>query len=149
VGKYPGWDKPHPGEWWEKFRCGGKVYEGYRSDCPDFQPRSFDERWKTPFSDVGKQIVENIHDNVERIRTAPSCLSLCRGVALLPGLLSTACLAGRNVATRVPNVYALAFAVLCEVFKTRLAASAGYLTGALGLEWCKESFCKPPSGTGK
>jgi hypothetical protein len=40
------------------------------------------------------------------------------------------------------------YAVLCVVMKSLPAEAGGFLGAALGREWCKETYCKPPSGHG-
>jgi hypothetical protein len=149
VGKYPGWDRPHDSlERWQIFRCQGTVYEGYKSDCPDYKAVPLGERWERPFDDLTQQIAENVRHNIELQRTAPHCVTLCQGAILVPALLVQWCPSTPTPAA-LSNPYAAAFAAVCAVLKSPPAQNAILLGTGLGLAWCKETFCKPPSGNGK
>jgi hypothetical protein len=148
VGRYPGWDKPHgPNERWEVFRCRGVVYEGYKSDCPDFQGVPTGELWVPPFDQVVQHMADNARDNLELLRTDPSCLTICRAAVYLPGFLAVLC-HGVPAVGAVPNLYAEAFVVLCAVVNTKLARVGAFVSAAVGPDWCEKSFCMPASGPG-
>jgi hypothetical protein len=144
VGKYPGWDKPHPGEWPETFRCGGQVWQGYKSDCPDFQPKPIGERWTKPIDELAREVESNAQRNLDLMRTDPHCLEICTAAVILPGLVSALC----PTAASIPTVPTRIFALVCAILRYRIVAGGAYLGGALGAGWCKDSFCKTPSGNG-
>lgn len=141
VGKYPGWDKPHPGEWWQKFRCGGQVWEGYKSDCPDYQPRPIDERWKTPFSEVARQMAENAGQTLELLRTDPNCTFMCKLIAAMPALLHTVC-----IEAPIHPAMKLICAVFASLKVTIGAGIAGLKFDDACEKWCQQPPRVSPGG---
>lgn len=152
AGRYPGWNRPHPGEKWERFRCGGKVYEGYRSDCPDFQRKPIGERWTKRFEDLARDLANNAGHTLDLIRADPDCVTLCKAAVVLPSIISGTCLASERFLGAVPHPYARVLLVFCEifrVFKDPIVVGAGLGAAQFGPDWCKESFCHPPSNSGQ
>jgi hypothetical protein len=138
VGKYPGWDKPHPGEWAEKFRCGGKVYEGYKSDCPDFQRKPIGERWTKPFDELSRDLASNAQHTLELIRTSPNCTFMCKLIGAMPPLLHMVCI-------EAPVVHPV-MRVICAVFGS-LKVTVGASIAGLKFDDSCEKWCqKPPQG---
>jgi|HubBroStandDraft_6_1064221.scaffolds.fasta_scaffold60020_3 hypothetical protein len=151
VGRYPGWDKPHgPQDKWEIFRCRGLVYEGYKSDCPDFQPVPPGELWVVPFDQVVRQAVENARQNMHMLRTDPDCLSWCKAAARIPAIFSASCLGAKALPSA--SVYIAAWQAVCDVYA--FYRGPGFIVGSgvaagWGPDWCEDTFCMPPSGKAK
>lgn len=148
IGKYPGWDRPHPGEWWQKFRCHGQVYEGYKSDCPDWQPGPIGQRWVMPFEELVEHLSQNFEQNIDSLRRDRNCMTACLIAAAVPTLLSSSCFAARSLSA-VPNLYVRAWALLCHIFrfyKDPSFVGGAVVAGMLGPRWCENSFCAPPNG---
>ncbi len=138
VGKYPGWNKPHPGEWWQRFRCGGQVWEGYKSDCPDFQEKPLGERWTKPFDELARDLADNARYTLELIRTDPNCTFMCKLIGAMPALLHMVCI-------EVPAVHPV-MRVICAVFGS-LKVTVGASIAGLKVDDSCEKWCqKPPQG---
>jgi hypothetical protein len=126
----------------------GAVYEGYKSDCPDFQGTPVGELWVVPFDQVVQRMADNARHNLDLVKTDPSCVTLCRAAMLAPTLIIGLCKASPG-ASEVPNLYAQAFSVLCAILSSKPGVFGSGIAAGFGLDWCKESFCTPPSGKTK
>jgi hypothetical protein len=120
------------------------VYEGYKTDCPDFQGVPLGERWVMPFDELVRHIAENARNNLTLMRTDSSCLTVCRIAMGLPTLLTVLCPAA-PMAREVPSLFTQVFALLCAIVQS-VPGRLGTASSALwGVTWCKESFCTPPA----
>jgi hypothetical protein len=127
------------------------VYEGYKSDCPDFQGTPVGDLWVVPFDQVVQRMADNAQHNIRMLRTDPGCMDSCLAAAAIPIALTTVC-SGLQVVRGVPSPYIAALQAFCAIFRFSTGpAFAGSATagGVLGPYWCENRFCLPPSGRAK
>jgi hypothetical protein len=128
---YPGTNPSlHNWAWPEAFRCDGRVWSGYRSDCPDFAEIGLRPRWERTMQAFWKERLFNGGKN-------PGCSEACAQVG--HGGLVIGALAGLGCFVVTSNLACLA------TVSGSLTLASGGISGAVIDTWlsnrCQEAYC--------